>query len=55
MLEVNFGMKDSNLKKQSKKPMPLGSLEKMLVEVVMILMFIHMVVLEHIFVEKNLL
>ena len=55
MLEVNFGMKDFRLKRPFKKLMPLGSLAKMLVEVVMILMFMHMVVQELIFVQKNLL
>jgi hypothetical protein len=52
---VSFGTKDYNLKEQLKKLMQKDSLVKMLVEVDMISMFMHMEEQEHIFVEKNLL
>ena len=47
-------MRDSKLKRQSMRLMPKDSLEKTLVEVAMILMSTLRVVLELIFVERNL-
>jgi len=53
MSEVNFGMKDSNSKRQFKKPMQRDSLARMLAVVDMTLMSMLTEVLVHTSAEKN--